>query len=181
MDSIKLKSGNVQPITADDFRQAIGSLVILWSQIETEFRIATEALGGTPQGVFGSKIVDLWKTLNATHASCPAQIAMAERFLFRIEIARCLRNGICHGFQGYSADPFGRGQTAELYYRSENGTVTVSYRQTQRTIADLARSGFILHRLTHATRNPDIPGKAAMIAEVGLDLDRIAQEHPGTV
>ena len=169
------------PVTVNDIREAIGSLIILWSQTEAEFQTANATLGTPSDEICASKAVDLWKSLHAERATLPDQTIVAERFLSRIDAARRLRNGISHGFEGYSANPFGYGNPAELYFRSRNGIVTVPYRQVQRTLIDLATTGFILFRLTSAAAHPDHPGKAELMVEIGHDLDRIAAEHPGTI
>ena len=180
MDSASPEANSMLPVTVTDIREAIGSLVILWSQIESEFQQATATLGVPSDELCASAAIELWRALHAERATFPAQTLVAGRFLSRIEAARRLRNGISHSFHGYSADTFGYGRPAELYYRSGKKIVTVPFRQVQRTIIDLARAGFILYRLTSAAAHADMPGKADLIAEVGHDLDRIAQEYSGT-
>ncbi|MCZ8133459.1 MAG: hypothetical protein O9248_00280 [Rhodobacteraceae bacterium] len=181
MDPARPEANTSPPVTVVDIREAIGSLIILWSHVEREFQQANATLSTPSEELCASKAINLWQTLHTERATLPIQTVVAARFLSRIEEARRLRNGISHSFQGYSADPFGHGHPAELYYKSGKKTVTVPYRQVQRTITDLARASFVLGRLTWAAANVDLPGKAEVIVEIGHDLDRIAMEHPGTI
>lgn len=180
MDRTRPTAGTTPPVTATDLREAIGSLIVLWSRVETEFRDSLRQLDPQAPDLCASKMIERWGTLQAARATLPGQTDVAQRFLNRIEMARRQRNGIAHDFQGYSLDPSGHGRPVEIYYRSGKECVTLPYRQLQRTIIDLASAGFMLWRLTSAALNPDTPGTTDMLAEILHDLDRVAAEHPGT-
>lgn len=178
MDSHRRIAGTTSPVTVADIREAIGGLVILWSQAEAEFRDAVQSLDPSAKACFGSQVVASWATLYTARVTRSDHLATADRFLKRIDAARQVRNGICHSFEGFSADPFGHGHPAELVFRAGEKTVALPYAALRRILTDLATVGMTLSRLTAAARDPANPANGDLLALVEADLDRITAEHP---
>jgi hypothetical protein len=181
MDGDNQQISPVNPVTVNDIREAIGTLIILWSRTESEFRKALMELDPDTETLCASKAILRWQSLFMAAATSPKQISIGRRFIQRIDAARLFRNAICHNLDGYSVDPFGQGHPTGVYFTAKIKTIFTPYTDFQRIIADLASASFMLYRLTEATRDPEMTGKSDLLANVEADLDRVAAEHPETV
>lgn len=181
MQPARPQANTAPPVTVAQIREAIGSLFMLWASTEQEIRQCLAAFGFTDEDLCISHAITRWKSLHTARAGIPAQIDVANRFVARLTAARLLRNGIGHGFAGFSADPLGQGLPVELQYRQGRETVTVPFRQLERSIADLATAGFTLYRLTAAATDPSPLGTEDIVADIAQSLDRTARDHPDTV
>lgn len=178
MDSPRALPETGQPVTLTDIREAIGGLIILWSTFEANLRNEVASLDPAAKPCFGAAVIDAWATLVTARITNPTERATVNRFLGRIEAARKVRNGICHEFEGYSADPFGYGGNVELNFRSGGQFVSIPYAALQRIMIDLATSAINLNRVTAVARDPASSRTDDLLAQVDADLDRIMADNP---
>ena len=170
------------PVTVEDIRCAIGSLVILCGRLEKNLR---DALADLSKGQTKPQppLIGLGAHLAAWQRLHRARIpddqhhrATADRFIALLDRAIRIRNGLCHGLQGYSADPHGYGSPVELYIQNHGADETIPWSRISAAISLLAVADFTLWRMTSTALEPDLHGTAAMLDDVNHTLDRIAAD-----
>jgi hypothetical protein len=170
------------PVTVGDIRGAIGSLVILCGRLEKDLRDALADLSNgqakplPPLIGLGAHLAAWHRLLRARIQADQHHLATADRFAALLDHAIKIRNGLCHGMQGFSADPHGFGSPVELYIQIHGADETIPWSRMSAAISLLTVANFTLWRLTGAALQPDLPGTADMLDDVNHTLDRIAAD-----
>jgi hypothetical protein len=130
----------------------VASLLFLFARIENEAReIVSKAAGPESltnvSGARGTLLV--WKRMIAADREArPQEANLAERLWAQLQDPLDVRNGICHGLVGASAE---RGAApATLIWRVKDGTVSKTYDELQEMFAWLSRVPQAMDMASHA-------------------------------
>lgn len=144
-----------------DLRYSLGSFLSVWATLERELAKDTERLelkvarnsnSATPYGV--SRLFARWKELNKPAMAKDERHRSVVKILdgMFIEVLK-VRNGLCHGLAGQSADPL----KGEAYVTTElsGEKATYRYSELQRIIGIIDCFAHILWRVSSRGLEPE--------------------------
>ncbi|SMY08417.1 hypothetical protein [Flavimaricola marinus] len=159
------------PITIDQMKGTIGSLVYLWSEIEREIEISLERLSGeeTQKPVHGiSRSLEAWsQTVKPKDNLRPLQAELSDRLVALLRESLVIRNLVCHGLIGISAQFHACEPEAHLKVKLGDDALDLTWQQLQEMFDWMSRAGFLIIGLTNAALEVD-----AARAEEGLQGER---------
>lgn len=145
------------PVSHEQMKAAIGSLVFLWSRIERELTAAIRLLvdpeAKVPYGP--ARLLDCWsKAIACRSADRPWQTALCDRVVGHLRDALGVRNFICHGLVGVT----GQRQGVEPFLTVELGAEgrVVTWRELQEMFDWMSRTELLVFDLTHASLDDDV-------------------------
>lgn len=155
----------------------VASLLLLFHRIESE---AHEIIAKAPSAtalpkVHGARgILMSWKNLLLADQTRPDEALLAERIWAQIQRPLDVRNGICHGLIGASAER--DDSPATLTWRFKGGTRSMNYDELQKMFAWLSKipqaMGMISHGLCDQgeARGRKLPERDFWISEFGIEF-----------
>jgi hypothetical protein len=148
-----------QTITFAEMKGAIGSLLFLWSDIE---RALTKAIGKlhveeVPKSVHGiSKSLNHWSLqVLAGAEDRPLQSQLCQRATGMLREALAIRNLVCHGLIGITAQRDLAGDDAHLTVELKNEVRTLTYSELQEMFRWMSRTHWLIGALTDAAIEKD--------------------------
>lgn len=148
-----------QIITIDQMKGAIGSLVFLWSSIE---RTLTDSIrrmndGEIPNSAHGiSRSLEQWSRGVITEdGSRLIQTALCSRSVKMLKEALSIRNLVCHGLIGYSAQTHQNEPEAHLIVKLGNDERTLTWSELDEMFRWMSRISRLIENLTYAAMEED--------------------------
>ncbi len=162
-----MRSDNQSPVTLDQMKGAVGSLLFLWSQIERELGASIDKLvdGRTtkrPHGI--AQNLDLWRTeiQNRTSRSGLAD-ELCIRLTDHLREALAVRNLVCHGLIGYSARLTPLHEEACLTVELNGLERSLSWAELQEMFDWMSRASCLIGELTIAVLETDQSRSSALL------------------
>ncbi len=152
-----------RPVTYEQIRGTIGSMVWLWAEIERALKRAIVSLGHEPRhGI--SRNLRLWSGLVGSDAPERAsQVALRDRVVWHLAESLRLRNALCHGISGISAQR--QDAPAFLTVQSDDRPPErLEWDRLQAMFAWMSRCDEIIVSLTEAAREADPARRAQLLA-----------------
>lgn len=125
-------------VSVDDMRACLGSLMLLWADIERELREEVARQRGTdPKPAHGTAacLRDWRNSIPDTNDVGQIRGELADSLIRRFQHVLAIRNGLCHGLIGYTS---GSERSAHLLWRLNDQNGRVSYKELQEWFAWLA-------------------------------------------
>jgi hypothetical protein len=148
-----------QPITFDQIKGTIGSLVFLWSGIEQSLTDSIELLhaGKKPKSAHGiSRSLDVWsQAVTQRNNSRTLQANLCERLVSILEEALVIRNLVCHGLIGISAQLHFDAPEAHLKVQLGEDKRLLTWNQLDEMFKWMSRSRWLIRDLTSAAMEND--------------------------
>ncbi len=148
-----------QTITFDQMKGTIGSLVFLWSGIEQSLTESIEYLhaGRKPKSVHGiSRSIDVWSLAVKQKDKCSAlQAALCDRLVEMLREALVIRNLVCHGLIGISAQLHKDDPEPHLKVQLGEDTRLLTWYQLNEMFSWMSRSRWLIRDLTEAAMEND--------------------------
>jgi hypothetical protein len=146
-------------VTLVQMKGAIGSLLFLWSDIERSLRAATqtELFASNRKSVhLISQALDVWseRVLQAG-VDRPLQTELCQQLVRHLREALAIRNLVCHGLIGYSAEAPHRSQEAHLLVERDGSTRVLTWGELQAMFEWMSRSRWLIDELTWAAMEKD--------------------------
>lgn len=152
-------SRTADTITLEQMKGAVGSLVFLWSDIERALRAAiqTELFAGNRKSVhLISQALHVWsERVLLAGAGRSLQSELCQRLTILLKEALVVRNLVCHGLIGYSADLPDRSQVAHLRVELGADSRVLTWDELQAMFQWLSQSGWLISDLTRAAMEKD--------------------------
>jgi len=156
-----------EPVSAQDIKAAVGSMLFLWSDLERALRDAlrTELFADRPEPVHQiSRVLDLWSgRVGAAGPDRPLQREVCGRLRDLLGQALRVRNMICHGLVGYSAEDRGRSREAHLVVELGGERRDLGWGELQAMFAWMSRSRWVIEDLTRAALEADATAGEAFL------------------
>lgn len=170
-----MKSDDRSPVTLDQMKGAVGSLLFLWSQIERALGASIDALmdGGTtkrPHGI--AQNLDHWRTeiQNRTGRS-----GLADELCIRLTDDLCealaARNLVCHGLIGYTARLTPLDEEACLTVELNGIARKLSWTELQKMLKWMSQASRLIGDLTISVLESD-PSKSNALLQGWKDFPR---------
>ena len=144
-------------VSFDQVKGSLGSLLFLWSRIERTARDEVAAMHGgkLPKSAHGlAAVLDAWEArLVEPRNERPLQAALASEVRARLKRPLEIRNGVCHGLFGISAEFNGR--PAEISWDLNGKRDRVLWDELQQVLIWLSRAPRAIGILSHAAAEPD--------------------------
>ena len=148
-----------QTITFDQMKGTIGSLVFLWSGIEQSLAEAIENLHADrkPKSVHRiSRSIDVWsQAVKQTDNINTLQVDLCDRLVKLLKEALLIRNLVCHGLTGISAQLHIDAPEAHLKVQLGEDTRLLTWSQLDEMFSWMSRSGWLIRDLTEAAMEND--------------------------
>lgn len=139
-----------QPVSFEQIKGAIGSLVLLWSQIERELAAAIRRLSAEtyPIKVHGISIsIDAWsKRVIDTGRDRPLQTRLCQKLAEWLKKALHIRNAVCHGLVGISGQIHRAHTEAHLVTELCGCTRILTWSELQELFSWMSRAPWMIHR-----------------------------------
>jgi hypothetical protein len=156
-------SESVQPVTFDQMKAAIGSLVWLWSRIEGGLAKAIRDLhaGDVPRTAYGiSRSLDVWSSAVLSGVRDRGrQEQLCLRMTELLKDALRVRNLVCHGLINISAPLSHEGCEAHLEVHLNDSRRILTWSELNEMFAWMSRINWLIADLTAAAVESD-PVKA---------------------
>ena len=169
-----------EAVTYERICGTVASLLFLFASIENEAREVVCKAGSSKDltKVFGARgVLLVWKTLlQKDREARPEEALLAERLWAQIQEPLNVRNGICHGLIGASAE--WREVPATLCWRGKDGTISLTYDELQDMFAWLSRIPQAMAMVSHAvcakdaTKLRPFPKRDFWESEFGIQFDQ---------
>lgn len=147
-------------VTIDQMKGTIGSLVFLWSGIEQSLNDAIENLHAEkkPKSVHGiSRSIDVWSlAVKQTDNISPLRVDLCDRLVRMLKEALVIRNLVCHGLQGISAQHYIDAPEAHLKVQLGEDMRLLTWHQLDEMFSWMSRSGWLIRALTEAAMENDV-------------------------
>ena len=127
-------------VTLDTMKASIGSLLLLWSNIERSVRSeVVRAHGSLPRDAHGvAAALDSWKsTLVNTERDSSLRPLLAHVLRSQLQKPLEIRNGICHGLIGIAAETWQN--PGYLEWELNGRTDSIQWHELQRLLAWLSK------------------------------------------
>jgi hypothetical protein len=148
-----------QTITFDQMKGTIGSLVFLWSGIEQALTEAIEDLHAERKlkSVHGiSRSIDVWSlAVKQADNISTLQADLCDRLVKMLREALVIRNLVCHGLIGISAQRHIDGPEAHLKVQLGEDRRLLTWYQLDRMFSWMSRSRWLIRDLTEAAMEND--------------------------
>ncbi len=148
-----------QTVTFDQMKGTIGSLVYLWSGIEETLIDSIEMLhaGKKPKSAHGIyRSLDVWsQAANQVDTSRTLQADLCDRLVKTLKEALVIRNLVCHGLIGISAQLNIDATEAHLKVQLGDDARLLTWRQLDEMFSWMSRSGLLISALTDAAMKKD--------------------------
>ncbi|MGR3794153.1 hypothetical protein [Vannielia sp. SX4] len=160
-------NGTFDPVTVDQLKGRVGSILLLWSRIERAVDADIEALGGAtrrPGEGFAQRLAAWERLLDEADAGRRYETDFRAQVLARIRAVQDIRNRLCHGLLGVTADPSGHYGDAGL--RTElNGEVRAYGRDAlDRCLTVMAHLDRAIGAVSSVAREPVDARASALVA-----------------
>lgn len=146
-------------ITLDQMKAAVGTLLFLWSDIERSLHAAieTELFNGKPSSVHQiSKALRVWSERVAEAGEGrPLQTALCLQLYSSLKEALVVRNLVCHGLVGYSAEVPHKSQAAHLLVDLGADRRVLTWAELQTLFQWMSQSRWLIRALTEAATERD--------------------------
>lgn len=167
-------------VTCERICGTVASLLFLFARIENEAREIIGRVGG-PESlskVIGARgTLQVWKKLLLQDREVrPEEALLAERLWTQMQESLDVRNGICHGLIGASAER--GGAPATLSWRVEDSIMSRTYDELQEMFAWLSRIPQAMAMISHAVCAADpsklrpLPKRDFWESEFGIEFDK---------
>lgn len=117
-----------QSVSIDQIKGSLGSLLILWSSVERAIREeVSRAHGGQlPKSAHGiAAVLRAWEiTMASGPLASPFRISLASSLCEELREKLVIRNGVCHGLVGISAEYAGKPATLSWEFNDEKRSIT---------------------------------------------------------
>lgn len=148
-----------QIIEYDQIKGAIGSLVSLWSSIEKTLTISIGRMhaGEVPKSAHGiSTSLDVWsqRVIPMTD-NRPLQAGLCQRLVEMLKEALVIRNLVCHGLIGISAQLHLDQPEAHLSVQLGDDTRLLTWSQLDEMFQWMSRTSWLIIDLTDAAMEGD--------------------------
>lgn len=168
-------SEQIEPVTLQDMKASIGSILLLWSSVERELTQRIEALsdGQVKNGAHTiSQKISRWKDLQAIAcAERPEHKTLLTNVHERLTQALDIRNRIAHGLIGIAVDPFGHRGDAGLETEMNGEKRILRYGELEHLMRVLSHLKWAIVSLSDAAIQKD-PRKAEN-AYAGMRLNHL--------
>lgn len=148
-----------QIVTFDQMKGTIGSLVWLWSEIERELVAAIRRLhaGDVPKSAHGiHRSLDLWsKCILHGGQDREPQIQLCQRLIHLLRDALDIRNLVCHGLTGISAQLHPTGREAHLTVQLSDDRRILTWSELEEMFAWMSQAKWLIRDLTAAAMDSD--------------------------
>ncbi|WP_428687954.1 hypothetical protein [Roseibium sp.] len=159
-------------ITFEQMKGAVGSLLLLWSEIERELAESLIRLNGgrSAKPAHGiEKSIEFW-ILELQRNSCRQDqvIELRSGFGSHLSDALKVRNSVCHGLVGITAGCPSGGEEAHLTVELSGETRILGWSELQSMFRWMSKASSLIHNLTTATLEKDL-GRLDMHLEKWTD------------
>jgi hypothetical protein len=152
-------SEGTDAVTLNRMKGAVGSLLFLRSGIEWSLCLAipTELFRDAPKPVRGiSRSLDVWsEQVGQAGAGRPLHKELCQRLVGHLRQALAVRNLVCHGLIGSSAEVPRRSQEAHLLVELGEDRRVIAWDELQTMFRWMSRSGWLIGSLTQAAMEKD--------------------------
>lgn len=175
-----------EDVTFEQIRGSLGSLLWLWSAIE---RAAREEVGRAHDGQLPKSAHGIAAVLNAWEAAvlggqnaAPMRSLLASKLRARLQDPLDIRNGVCHGLVGLSAEYGGR--PATLTWELNDVVRSITWEELQTTFSWLSKVPSAISMISNSpmekfgSRMTDTAeNRGWWLVEYGLDLPELRRSE----
>jgi hypothetical protein len=164
------------PATIAQMKEAVGSLFMLWSKVETDLAKAIDELSAPPKtdkphGI--GRSLAAWKALQDAVSDChPDHRRVVESLHAHLQEALRVWNSIAHGLDGYGVAERDRSNGAHFQcsLKGEPEFITLDFLRV--CLTRLARGRTQIGRLTYAALHPGKSGLKSLYDDLSASLER---------
>lgn len=117
-----------QGVSFDQIKGSLGSLLLLWSNVERALReeVARDHGGQLPKSAHGiAAVLKAWETAMAKgQLASPFRTSLASALCEELREKLVIRNGVCHGLVGISAEYAGKPATLTWELNDQKRSIT---------------------------------------------------------
>ncbi|OWY08838.1 hypothetical protein B6V72_18400 [Thioclava sp. F34-6] len=128
-------------VSFEQIRGSLGSLLLLWSRIETAARAEVTSAhdGQLPKSAYGiAAVLKAWEaTVSDAQNASPMRTLLATTLRNQLQYPLNIRNGVCHGLIGLSATM--ENQPATLAWELNEETRSITWQELQDIFAWLSK------------------------------------------
>lgn len=174
-----------EDISFDKMKGSLGSLLLLWSEIEQstrkELAQITDRPPPSPSHGMAAVLRDWETATTARHQKSPFAILIISAVVAELRAALKIRNALCHGLTGISASRYEKPAELRWHVNGEEGRITWSEMEAWfAQLSRLSRAIWFLSRSSSGskTRLEDTPeNRDWWRAEHGIDLNNPIPPH----
>lgn len=157
-----------EQISFDQMKGTIGGLLMLWSDIERSLNVAVEALlpGERARSVRGiSRSLDAWsEQVMLGGPDRRLQTDLCRRLVGMLKEALVVRNFVCHGLNGISAQGGRANVVAHLRVELGDEKRIITWHEFQAMFVWMSRGKWLIEDLTAAALEPELDSSRGKIA-----------------